>query len=533
MNSSPVAKVRSRKSDEAHKDGERPRSSSVNQHNVVKRSTSATRRPGINGPGSNPVQVPSDTSPTASRGAGHIPRSAPSTAATKTRPNAPLARDAKLPRESTADFADFIRSTGPPGEVTNSGMANGGGGNAFTRAVGPTTSAIRTVSGPGPLPKASVESRRVSTSTNPNRPRYQPRDAAVDYKDDNSDLIDFIRRGPPGAVDNPRIPRTVAPFRTTMDSDQMSGAGGGRAVDAKLRDLYDVRSSQASTNITDYSMPSVQSSVNSQTGLLRGKALPGQSPGISQYGGADMNGDMPIPKRKTRRVRDPYAIDISDEDEDLDDMEDLEATPKAERRAIKKEPQEESLADFLRNYAPPPEPPAPVKPFSVTQPMANRPKKKASAPSLMARFTRRDSSINTPTPPSPKVAAAPPSRLDYPVHAGSRAGSVSSSRHVPIQVNMPPGVDRYNPAGYGGSSSSMTGPRQLGSFGNSTGGVPRKRYEPREAVSAPARSATSDLADFLRNSGPPPGSLVQDPYPAVQSGQKNGFFARRKKASFA
>lgn len=527
MNSSPIVQVKSRKSEDTYKGGERSRSSSVNQQNGAKRSTSVTRAPGINGLNSNPVL--SDTVPSASRGGGPIPRSVPPMA-NKTRTNAPQARDARLPRESMADFADFIRSTGPPGEVPNGGITNGG--NAFTRAAGP--SAVRAVSGPVRVSKGSIDSSRASTSTNPNRPRYQPREAAVDYKDDNSDLIDFIRRGPPNAVDNPRIPRTVAPFRTTMDSDQMSGAVGGRAVDAQIRDMNDVRSSQASTSITDYSMPSVQSSINSQTGLLRGKAVLGQSqsPSFSRYGGADTNEDMPIPKRKTRRVRDPYAIDLSDEDEELDEAEeDRERTPKADRRVIKKQPQEESLADFLRNYAPPPEPPAPVKPFSIADQTANRPRKKASAPSLMARFTRRDSSANTP-PASPKLNGPIP-RPDYSRSVASRAGSVTNSRHIPIQVNMPPGVDKYSPAGYGGPTSSSTTSRPPVSFSNSTGRVPMKRYEPREAVSVPARSATSDLADFLRNSGPPPGSVVQDPYPSTQSEQKNGFFARRKKAGFA
>lgn len=530
MNSSPIVQVRSRKSEDTYKAGERSRSSSVNQQNRVKRSTSVTRAPGINGLNSHPVQVPSETVSTASRGSGPIPRSFPSATTTKTRPNAPQARDARLPRESIADFADFIRSTGPPGEVASGGVTNGG--NAFTRTAGP--SAGRTDSRPVPLSKASIDSSRVSTSTNPNRSRYQPRDAAVDYKDDNSDLIDFIRRGPPTTMDNPRIPRTVAPFRTTMDSDQMSGAVGGRAVDAQLRDMNDVRSSQASTNVTDYSMPSVQSSINSQTGLLRGKALPGQSQstGFPRYGRADTKDDMPIPKRKTRRVRDPYAIDLSDEDGDLDDVEeDSEPTLRADRGVIKKQPQEESLADFLRNYAPPPEPPAPVKPFSIADQMTKRPKKKASAPSLMARFTRRDSSANTP-PASPKLAAPPP-RPNYSRSVASRASSVLSSRHIPIQVNMPPGVDRYNPAGYSGQTSSSTGSRPPASFSNSTGRVPMKRYEPRDAVAVPARSATSDLADFLRNSGPPSSSVVQDPYPSGQSEQKNGFFARRKKAGFA
>jgi hypothetical protein len=358
----------------------------------------------------------------------------------------------------------------------------------------------------------------------------------VDKSEDNSDLIDFIRQGPPNADETHRIPRAVAPFRTTMDSDQMSGAVGGKAVDAtiQVRDMNEVRGSQASTTVTDYSMPSVQSSINSQTGLLRKQGANGQGP---SYGGAanasnDFD-DMPIPKRKTRRVRDPYAIDLSDEEDDM--LEDAEATPKAASRRA--QPKEESLADFLRNYTPPPEPVrAPVPPV-------NQPKKKASAPGLMARFTSRRPSVSNLVsqgssrmpPPMPQSSSVMNSSRPI----ASRAGSVASARttgtgrHVPIHVNMPPGVDKYSPS-YGAvpSSSSGIGSRPPVSMHNSSR-VPMKKFEPREPASGPTRSATSDLADFLRNSGPPPGSVVQDPYPMPQNDAKSGFFGRRKKASFA
>ncbi|CRK46226.1 hypothetical protein BN1723_019939, partial [Verticillium longisporum] len=108
------------------------------------------------------------------------------------------------------DFADFIRSTGPTGENGPAPLRNG--------------------NGQVPSVKNSIDSRRVSS--NSNRPRLQARDAAVDSREDNSDLIDFIRRGPPSSHNNPRIPRHVAPFRSTMDSDQMTGAIGGKAIDA-------------------------------------------------------------------------------------------------------------------------------------------------------------------------------------------------------------------------------------------------------------------------------------------------------------
>lgn len=525
---SPVASGKPRRSEDAYRAADRSRSSSVvNQANQQHRpgstrSGSVSRVTGLN---SHPV-TPSgyDVGQTANRANVTAPRSAPQ-ASPKDRAKGPQARDPRLPRESLADFAEFIRSTGPAGEPA---AAPSTSGNAFTRAAG--QSAPVRPAGPVSVASGLTKASTSSSRTNLGRPRLQARDAAVDKTEDNSDLIDFIRQGPPSAVDAHRIPRAVAPFRTTMDSDQMSGAVGGKAVDAtiQVRDMNEVRGSQASTTVTDYSMPSVQSSINSQTGLLRKQGANVQGPA---YGGAanDSNtfDDMPIPKRKTRRVRDPYAIDLSDEEDDM--LEDVEATPKAASR--RPPPKEESLADFLRNYTPPPEPVrAPVAP-------ASQPKKKASAPSLMARFTSRRGSVSTSgsqgnfklPPPVPQTHSTRP--------VASRAGSVASARtsgtgrHVPIQVSMPPGADRYNP-GYGAvPPSSGVGSRPPVSMHNGSR-VSMKRFEPKEPAAAPTRSATSDLADFLRNSGPPPGTVVQDPYPMPQNDAKSGFFGRRKKASF-
>lgn len=339
-------------------------------------------------------------------------------------------------------------------------------------------------------PKLSAESRRVSS--NSNRSRYQPRDAAVTEKSDNSDLIDFIRQGPPSSGNNHRIPRHVAPFRNTMDSDQMAGANGGLAVDATIPEI---RHSQASTNITDNSMPSMQSSVNSSSALL--KKTGGNAPN-KMFDDDDM-----MPKRKQRRVRDPYAIDFSDEEDD--DL--FTATPQP---PVKKE---ESLAEFLRNYEPPPAAPSPA-------PVAQKqPKKKMSAPSLMARFRntyRGDSSSSSPVP-----------RAQVPTDASSLRGASSSRTHVPLQVAMPSGYNKYGPV-----EPAVQRPR-MQSGGGSSGRVPMKRFEPREAVSE--TSHTNDLAAFLRDSEPPPGSAGPRAHSPIQE-ESNGIsrmFGRRKKMGIA
>ncbi|SPQ22287.1 76f3eb27-5a2c-4f9b-8fde-c4730b874cb5 [Thermothielavioides terrestris] len=294
------------------------------------------------------------------------------------------------------------------------------------------------------------------TLTPENMRELDARGAAVDYKDDNSDLIDFIRRGPPSAPGNHRIPRAVAPFRTTMDSDQMSNAVGGKAVDAQLRDV-DMRSSQASTNATESSVPpSIQSSVNSHSALLTRNKPP------TSYDAAEV--DMPMPKRKTRRVRDPYAIDISDEE--LEEDEEPVPVPVQNRRK-RAQTQEESLIDFLNNYAPPPEPT--VQPFNTAQTRNMlKPKKKASAPSLMARS----------------------------------------------------------------AASTMTG-----SSGAVGGRVPMKKFVPREPVSVTNRG-TSDLAEFLKHSGPPAGAAsMGNQLPGLaERDEANGLskvFTRRKRPSIS
>lgn len=342
--------------------------------------------------------------------------------------------------------------------------------------------------------KNSSESRRVST--NSSRGRYQPREAAVD-KGDNSDLIDFIRQGPPSSgISNHRIPRHVAPFRNTMDSDQMTGANGGRAVDANIPEI---RHSQASTNITDNSMPSIQSSVNSSSALLKKKNNGGGMPS-KMFDEDDM-----MPKRKQRRVRDPYAIDFSDEEDEDEDL--FTTTPKAPAK------QEESLADFLRNYSPPPAPPTPAS----AQP--KMPKKKMSAPSLMARFrnTYSRDSPSGPPPPKPPVVSEPSSV------SGRSSGK---GGHVPIQVMMPSGYDTYGSIGNAGP------PRRRSTAGTS-GKIPMQKFQPREAVSG--TTGTSDLAAFLRDTPPPPSNttLTTSAPPQEESNGLSKMFSRRKKLGLA
>ncbi|KAG6165613.1 hypothetical protein E4U11_000262 [Claviceps purpurea] len=356
------------------------------------------------------------------------------------------------------------------------------------------------------------DSRRDSTTSIINRSRYQPRDAAVDGKADNSDLIDFIRQGPPIASTN-RIPRHVAPFRSTMDSDEMVAAIGGKAIDATLPDIRD---SLCSTNPTD-GPPSMHSSINSKSALLRNKG-PSTAAGKT-FGAPDDNTTSPI--RKTRRVRDPYAIDLSDEDEDEapPSEEPFQAThhnpPPRKSQTLPPLKREESLGEFLRNYDPPAIPPS--SPPRI-------PKKKASAPSLMARF--RSSTIDKnkdkdkdKDKEKARHKDSPPSR-GPPGTSASTNTSATGRGYVPITVNMPSNYDKFNhlnsnnsnpvearaPQTGGGTIRSRMRGTSLSS--SSVGGrMPMKKFEPRDAVAGQSR--TADLAAFLRDSAPPMGGQGQ------------------------
>ncbi|UKZ62823.1 uncharacterized protein TrAtP1_004058 [Trichoderma atroviride] len=407
---------------------------------------------------------------------GPIPR-APAGASGRT--GGAQARDARAPGESLADFAEFIKSTGPAGDR------------------GPA--ALRNVHVPVNPPKTIPESQPLTTMnsrSSSNRNRYQAREPAANSRSETSDLIDFIRQGPANGQ-NP-IPRHVAPFRNPGDSEMMYGAAGGRAVDPVLPDM---RHSQASTSVTDYSMPSMHSSVNSNSALLKNKSM---SKANAMFGEDDDDMGMPMPVRKTRRVRDPYAIDFSDEEDDDFDM--------PPRPPPKKE---ESLAEFLLNCEPPPEPPS--------LPTKQQPRRKSSTPGLMGRFGRNNSKeVNTLNESQSRPGA---------VGLGNEARPSTVRKHVPIQ--MPPGYDAYGPTHADPPVNRAPverapierAPMERAPMNR----VPMKKFEPREPAYL---GQTGDLAQFLRDSEPPP-DFTPAPVP-VQQEEPSAFakfFGRRRKAS--
>lgn len=427
-----------------------------------------------------PIAVPGSSQISISKSPGLKSSGSPVVGPKSPKVPASLARDARVPADSTADFAEFIKSTGPPGENR-----------------GPP---IRSVNAAGVPNSQKMSSESPPPSTNSNRHRYHAREATSDSAGESRDLIDFLRQGPPSNA--PRVHRHPSSGRKPSDMDYGYPVAtmSGRAIDSAIPE---VRHSQTSTNATEYSGPSMQSSINSNTALLKNKG-----PNRPKM----MDEDDMMPKRKTRRIRDPYAIDFSDEEDD-----DLVITPQPPPKK-----KEESLAEFLQNYQPPPEPPAPRAAQKV-------PKKKSSAPSLINRLTRSREYRDFKGTNMLKGNSQKQESRSLNSRTGTAGTSGSKNGHIPIQVNMPPGYNAYGPietqAGQprvtAGSPASGSGPSRR---------IPMKKFEPRDPTPSVGQSSTAELAAFLRDSVPPPSAMSPEEQSPAEH-EPSGFsrFVRRKK----
>ncbi|KAF7577992.1 hypothetical protein PtrSN002B_009515 [Pyrenophora tritici-repentis] len=341
----------------------------------------------------------------------------------------PLARDPKIESESMRDFADFIRSTGPsPGQEQPVRPFVNISGNGSRSASASTSSLGRKLStrqpGPGGAHGASHRPR----------PSMEPRSPAG-LSSGNGDLIDFIRQGPPDAhKGQPRIPKNIAPFRTTVDSDQFDSMLGGHG---------NVESAYGSAASTLESKDSTQT-INSRTGLIPSPSVvqPAYSNTPQQLSGSmSAPGNEPHVTKTRRRVKDPQ--------------------PQGSRQT---QPKQESFMDFLNDMEPP----------SNTKPQ----------PFVLSEET---------------IAAA-----------RARANSTRNGNGVP--------------------------PPKTGSTASIASDAPRA-YKPRLQARAPAvadaatvssRAATSDLADFFKNSAPPEPPVSRAPVKKEEEKKSRKFWSRKK-----
>ncbi|KAM0714985.1 hypothetical protein Q7P37_009450 [Cladosporium fusiforme] len=251
------------------------------------------------------------------------------------------AREPQVLTASTRDFADFIRSTGPDREPESHrlntsrsaaslhSMRNTGRSQSVTSSVNAerTKSLTHTTMAAENIPP--VPRMPAGESKKP-RMQLQARDA-TGAGSGNKDLINFIRDGPEEQGSH-RIPRTVAPFRNTMDSDRFEdmgdvlASGGGQT--AKVNGARNTPAAAASR-------PTPASRTTSSDQPIANNIPAKTKP-------AEPEGDG----RKRYRNKDPYAIPSDSEDEEEADF--ITALPGKNQR-----PQEESLVDFLRDNEPP------------------------------------------------------------------------------------------------------------------------------------------------------------------------------------
>lgn len=391
---------------------------------------------------------------------------------TKARKSGLAAREPRIQTESMRDFADFIRSTGPRDDrgplplqpfVTSATSVKPG---AQTSPISGMGRKITGKDAPGPSSR-SINGTHDGPSTRV-RPHMEPRSPAGPGNG-NAELIDFIRQGPPSSLEGQhRISRTVAPFRTTVDSDEFNRMLEDRSPEnSQLESAY---SSQISTN----SKQSNRTSTNSRTGLLpqQNVVQPAYS-NTPQYLASNLTVPEPQVVRKRRRVKDPYAIDTDDEDEDL-----LTALPKSRR-------QEESLIDFLRNVEPP---------------LQNDPKP------LLANGAH--------------------------AAANSRSRMINGSSHASSSAN---GSSSAPPATRSAVPPSSGNPAVISSTTASVPKANKPKVQPRLSGARDAQQSSvidsSDLADFLRTSGPPEVRAPPANVAAKEEGKRTATRFWRKKTN--
>ena len=481
-------------------------------------------------------------------------------------------RDARTKDDSFREFADFLRSTGPaPGTMS---PQKSGPPIAEPRPIKalPATSP-RPESGQGVSKKITKQHpNRVSQQntsqqlTNPpattqqhrNRrtdpaqtkkpiPKLQARDATTS-RDSTFELAEFLRQGPAESDEGSlRLPRTGEPPRTIVDAN-----GVRRISNGKPKDEDNSRISVASTQVSSVPSKSVQS-VNSRTGLLESSNITADGRGPTEKR-PSREDDAPFPIRKQRRVKDPYAIDTDSENDDDD-----RAPPQR---------QEESLIEFLKSVAPPPSPPAnqSTSTAGAQSTKGSRPQK-SQYPSMRERLTRNGvstKSANTRVPPEEPQMGVPS------IVKGKKDSKQPTSNNSRGKAPMPRS-EGSNPPNRGRSETSRTDPdnrikskapqlpplnaretsphliSQVGSkfdayrithptyaahVDRERNGVRRSPVQAHQARSeSDPVGGVGDLADFLRNSEPPPEAPKRPASPAKEKdGGFGRMFGRRKKS---
>ena len=401
-----------------------------------------------------------------------------------------VAKDARMERTDTSDLKDFFRYTGPDGGAPN-GVAPKPGPRIASKAnklLGPENLQRQ------PLTISPSVSASNQSGATKNKQKFEPREAKVNKgQDDTAMLAEFLRQGPPGAHVSQSKP-------------------GFEDMNTRLRQAPSVASTQES-----FITKSVQSSTNSRVGLLDSARAMNNASKSPQWRKpmAQASDEQIGPVRKQRRVRDPYAIDTDSEDEND------AHTPTAGRG----EDKEESLLDFLRNAEPPAEMQSAAAPPPVV--FTSRMKdntKKSGASTLKSKFgstSKKNFSQNTAN--ATRSVSSPTIITSQSYQPGNVYTGTSSRPNTVRQPFMNPTSQAY------GENSRGPIPRMTGN------GVRQARKMARD--SREDSTSVRELADFLRNTAPPPAIPTQPPLPPIPTREETGgftrMFSRRKKSVLA
>lgn len=361
----------------------------------------------------------------------------------------------------------------------------------------------------GPESGTSESVQRQQTITSPSKsnstrsiPKYEPREATRSQDNDTAMLAEFLRQGPPGAQ---RVP-------ARLGVDDLGG---------RFRDAPSVASTQDS-----FVSRSIQSSTNSRVGLLDSTRAYNNKSSTAPWEkrGPQHTDDTGLPARKQRRVRDPYAID-GDSEDDPDT-----GTP----RGAQSQGNEESLIDFLRNAEPPSSETKtlspPLSPSSSASPAGKGYQKKSSSgKALKSRFGSTNRKPNPTRTVSTPTSIYKPNTSNY---SDFQSNSYANLRQ-PQQQQPPSQSNRtYAKENFNGTVSRING-----------NGVRQARKLARDGRED--STSVRDLAEFLRNTEPPPSSSdslpplpplpIQDDISGGSGGGGGGgsgftrMFSRRKK----
>lgn len=349
-----------------------------------------------------------------------------------------------------------------------------------------------------------------------------------------ADLADFLRSGPAGAqVDGPsQVKRPGVVMRPSEGSNSLSNG--------RLIDTVNSGSSIASTQESFAPSKMTQSSTNSRTGLLENsnRAQAVAPPIRNHVRQLSQNDDAPGPARTQRRVRDPYALDSDSEDDGYGTVQPPER-------------EEESLSDFLRNYKPPPT--TNTRNVPAVQTTAPQPKKQKTT--MRERMARNIAVIPDYRPLPPKAPKKNPSKS--PPQSNESRNSArrtnSAGYQPPTQNNVirgrsfnaAPQLPPINPrtasphlVTQNGTKMDTYRPTQP-TYAKHVDRRPRQQLQARDEHGSlsgpPAGGGMGDLADFLRETEPPPpsgpvgGGRPMSPMKEREESAFGKMFSRRKK----